>query len=233
MIAGVMRLGDRPVRAVMTPRHDVDYIDLADPPEDVRRYMKESIHSRLPAADGSLDNLIGIIQAKDLLGAYLEGETIDIRSFIRQAPVIPDTMDALDAISMFKSSSVHMGLVYDEYGHFEGLVTAADILEAIVGEFQTEDGDTEPYAVERADGSYLISGSMPADELADLIGATLPESRDYHTVAGLLLAEFGRLPQVAESVDAFNWRFEIMDLDGRRIDKVLATRLTGARRLAR
>ncbi|HWL03596.1 MAG TPA: hemolysin family protein [Xanthobacteraceae bacterium] len=234
MIAGVMRLGDRPVSVVMTPRHDIDFINLDDPPEDIRRRMTSSIHSRMPVCEGSLDQVVGIIQAKDLLGAYLNNETADVRSFVRQAPVIPETMDALDVIELFKSSSVHMGLVYDEYGHLEGLVTAADILEAIVGEFRTDAEEDDPYLVERDDGSYLISGAMPADELAEKIGVTLPADRDYHTVAGLLLAAFGRIPEVAESIDTYGWRFEVMDLDGRRIDKVLAQRVPGAvRRAAR
>lgn len=233
MIGRVLRLGDRPVRAVMTPRHDVDYVDLAAGEDEIKRRITDSLHSRLPVCEGSLDNLIGIIQAKILLNAYLTGDAVDVRAFVAEAPLIPDTMDALEVVNLLRTSPVHIGLVYDEYGHFEGVVTSADILEAIVGEFHTEDGPAEPYATRRMDGSYLIDGAMPADEMAELLSVPLPADRDYHTLAGLMLAEFGRLPQVGETVDAFGVRFEVVDLDGRRIDKVLATRLPPARRLAR
>jgi putative hemolysin len=225
MIAGVMRLGDRPVRAVMTPRPEVDLIDLSTDPEAIRQRIVTSIHSRLPVIDGAPDEVLGIIQAKDLLGACFNGEPVEPRAFIREAPVIPDTMHALDVITVLKASAVHIGLVHDEYGAFEGVVTASDILESIVGEFRTDEGPAEPYFVRRGDGSYLISGAMPADELVDLLGIRLPDSRTYHTAAGLVLVELGRLPQVGESVDLGGWRFEVVDLDGRRIDKILATRL--------
>lgn len=230
MIAGVMRLGDRSVRGVMTPRREVDFINLDDDPETIRQQISESVHSRVPACEGSLDTVVGVIQAKDLLGAYLRSEVTDVRAFVRKAPVIPDTMDALDVVGLMKTSAVHIALVHDEYGHFEGVVTSADILEAIVGTFHTDEGPAEPQAIRRKDGSYLVSGAMPADELADLLGMVLPENRDYDTLAGLLLAEFGRIPQTGEHIDAFNHRFEVVDLDGRRIDKVIATRLPPARR---
>jgi putative hemolysin len=225
MIAGVMRLGDRPVRAVMTPRPEIDLIDLSDDPEATRQDIIASVHSRLPVIDGSPEEVLGIIQAKDMLDACLKGEPLEPRNFIRQAPVIPDTMDALDVLTVLKASPVHLGLVHDEYGAFEGIVTAADILESIAGVFRTEEGLAEPHSVRRPDGSYLISGAMPVDELVDLLGTKVPENRTYHTAAGLLLVELGHLPEVGETVDISGWRFEVVDLDGRRIDKILATRL--------
>ncbi len=230
MISGVMLLGDRPVRAVMTPRHDVDVIDLSDTPAAIRRIITESVHSRLPAFDGDPDVIIGIVQAKDMLNAYLKGRKPDPRKFVRQAPIIPDTMDALDVVTKLKDSAVHVGLVHDEFGHFEGVVTSADILEAIVGNFRTEEGPPEANAVERDDGSWLLAGSMPVDELMELLSIPLPERRVYHTVAGLMLERFGRLPKAGEHVEFAGWRFEIVDLDGRRIDKVLAARILIARR---
>jgi putative hemolysin len=232
MIAGVMRLGDRPVRAVMTPRPEIDLIDLSDGPEAVRQRIIGSVHSRLPVIDGSPDEVLGIIQAKDLLDACLKGETVEPRNSIRQAPVIPDTMDALDVLAVLKASSVHMGLVHDEYGAFEGIVTASDLLESIAGEFRTDEGPAEPDFVRRPDGSYLISGTMPVDELVDLLGLKLPDNRTYHTAAGLVLVELGRLPEAGESVDVSGWRFEVVDLDGRRIDKILAARLPRTRHRA-
>lgn len=224
MISGVMQLGSRPVRAVMTPRHDVDVIDLTESAVKIRRTITQSVHSRIPVSDGDPDVIIGIIQAKDMLNAYLKGRKPDPRKFVRQAPIIPDTMDALDVVTKLKDSPVHVGLVHDEFGHFEGVVTSADILEAIVGTFHTEEGPPEPNATERDDGSWLLSGSMPIDELMELLSIPLPEKRVYHTVAGLMLERFGRLPKAGEHVEFSGWRFEIVDLDGRRIDKVLAGR---------
>ncbi|MES2751090.1 MAG: hemolysin family protein [Pseudomonadota bacterium] len=222
MIAGVMRLGDLPVGAVMTPRHEVTQINLADTPEAIRDAFKKSSHSRLPVFDG--DDTLGIVQAKDMLDAYLSGEVPDIRALIREAPVIPETVDARDVVAILRDSPVHMGLVHDEYGSFQGVVTSADILESIVGSFHTGDGPAEAAAVQRDDGSFLISGWMPALEFAHLLGIELPASRPYQTFAGFLLEQFGAIPNVADKISVEGWRFEIMDLDGRRIDKVLATK---------
>lgn len=231
MISAVMRLGDRPVRAVMTPRPDVDMIDLSADDATIRRVLAESAHSRLPAYDGSPDEMLGIVQAKDLLEAYLRGEVPDIRAHVRAAPVIPDTADALDVVDIIKQSPIHLGLVHDEYGHFEGVVTNADILEAIVGVFRTE-GVVEPDAVQREDGSWLVSGLMPADEFAERLAIPIPQPDGYHTVGGFVLDQLGRLPNVGERFDAYGWRFEVLDLDGRRIDKVLASRIAIPRRSA-
>jgi len=223
MIAGVMRLGDLPVGAVMTPRHEVSMINLTDPPELMRSALAESAHSRFVVFEGSRDSAAGIIQAKDVLDVFLSGQTPDLRKLVRDAPVIPESLDARDVVSILRDSPVHMGLVHDEYGTFQGVVTSADILEAIVGSFHTEDGPAEPAAVKRDDGSYLISGWMPAVELAERLKIILPDSRQYQTAAGFLLQQFGTIPDVGDRVDACGWRFEIIDLDGRRIDKILAT----------
>jgi putative hemolysin len=133
-------------------------------------------------------------------------------------------MDALDVVEILKKSSVHMGLIHDEYGHFQGVVTSSDILEAIVGSFATEEGDPEPAIVKRDDGSLLIAGWMQADELAEALGLVIPENRNYDTVAGFLIEAFGHLPAVGDHILLQNWRFEVVDLDGRRVDKVLASR---------
>ena len=230
MIAGVMRLGDRPVRAVMTPRREVDMVDLSDDPGEIRTKIVESVHSRLPAHEGKPDEMLGVVQAKDLLDAYMLDERPDVRAHVRPAPTIPDTADALNVVDILKGSPVHMGLIHDEYGHFEGIVTNADILEAIVGEFRTDNGPPEPEAVLRDDGSWLISGSMPVDEMAEQLFISIPQQRAYHSAAGFVLNQLGHLPEVGESVDALGWRFEVVDLDGRRIDKILVRRLAGRRR---
>jgi putative hemolysin len=232
MIAGVMRLGDRPVRAIMTPRRQVDMIDLTADPEDIRRTIVESVHSRLPAHAGTPEEMLGVVQAKDLLDAYLRGERPDIRAQVRPTPNVPDTADALDVLGVIKRSPVHIALVHDEYGQFEGIVTNADILEAIAGAFRTDAGPLEPEAVRRQDGSWLISGSMAADEMADRLSVVLPTDRGYHTAAGFVLTQFGHLPAVGESFDNQGWRFEVVDLDGRRIDKILASRIAAGRRRA-
>jgi putative hemolysin len=224
MITRVMRLADRPVRSVMTPRHEVDMIDLADNDEINRERLIESAHSRLPVYEENADAVLGVVQAKDLLDRCLQSKPLKIRESMQPAPVVPDTMDTLDVVSLLKSSPVHIGLVHDEYGHFQGVVTSADILEAIVGEFRHEEGTIEPNVVRRPDGSYLVSGAMSADDLAEAFGIPLPEDRSYHTVAGLALSGFGKLPVVGESVRMYGWQFEVLDMDGRRIDKILLTR---------
>jgi putative hemolysin len=225
MIAGVMRLGDLPVGAVMTPRHEVSMINLAEPPHLIYSALTDSAHSRFVVFDGDTNAAVGIIQAKDLLDIYLSGQTPDVRKAVRDAPIIPESLDARDVVSILRDSAVHMGLVHDEYGTFQGVVTSADILEAIVGGFHTDEGPAERAAVKREDGTYLISGWMPAVEFGDTLKIPLPMSRQYQTMAGFLLQEFGAIPTVGDHVDAHGWRFEIVDLDGRRIDKVLATPL--------
>jgi putative hemolysin len=231
MIAGVMRLGDRPVRAVMTPRREVDMLKLTHSAKAIRAAIAKTPHSRLPVYETDPDQVCGVVQAKDLLHSYMSRRKLDIGSVIRPAPLIPDSVDARDVVSILKASPVHIGLVVDEYGHFMGVVTSADILEAIVGEFRTEEGPTEAAIVRRDDGSLLISGDMAADEFAEFTGIPLPKDRSYHTVAGFILERFGKLPAVADSFDFFGWRFEVVDLDGRRVDKVLATKLPPTRRV--
>jgi putative hemolysin len=227
MIAGVMRLGDLPVGAVMTPRQEVSSIDLADAPAEIYAALLKISHSRVVVFDENREHALGIVQAKEMLDAYLSGRTPDIRALTRDAPIIPETSDARDVVAILRDSAVHIGLVHDEYGSFQGVVTSFDILEAIVGSFHTEEGPAEPAYVRRDDGSYLISGWMPALEFADLLGITLPSPRPYQTAAGYLLQAFNRIPEVAEKIIADGWQFEIVDLDGRRIDKALATKAEG------
>ncbi len=229
MIAGVMRLGDRSVKVVMTPRHDVDAINLHDNDDAIRAALLGSTHSRLPVYDRDLDQVVGVVQAKQLLDAYLKGSVPNVREFVRQAPVIPDSADARDVIIALRDSPIHVGLVHDEYGHFRGMVTTADILGSIVGEFADEHDAPEPAFLRREDGSLLISGWMPLDELHDLTGINLPEDSQSHTAAGFVVQGFGRLPEVGDHFDLQGWRFEVLDLDGRRVDKILAEKLSRRR----
>ena len=152
------------------------------------------------------------------------------KSYVQKAPVILDTTDALDALEVLRDAEVPMALIHDEYGHFQGIVTPADILEAIAGVFRSDVEHEEPHAIPRDDGSWLLAGRMPADEMADQLGITLPAKRDYQTVAGFVLAHLQHLPSAGEHVEVSGWRFEVVDLDGRRVDKVLASRVPLSRR---
>ena len=230
LISGVMRLADRAVVGLMTPRTDVDWIDISATEDDIRQRLITTPHSRLPVGDGSSDALIGVVQTRDLLAGMLRGQGLELRAHIRKAPIVPETMDALDVLAVLRDAEVPMALIHNEYGDFEGLVTPADILEAIAGVFKSDNAELDPHAVERADGSWLLSGAMPVDEMADAIGLDLPQQRAYETVAGFVLAHLQHLPRVGETIDARGWVFEVIDLDGRRIDKVLASRLKASRR---
>jgi putative hemolysin len=228
MISGVLRLGDRPIRGLMTPRTDVDWIDLTDSSDDIAERILKTEHSRVPVGEGSPDALIGVMRTREPLAALATGKPLDIRSYVQTAPVIPDTTDALDALETLRDADVPMALIHDEYGHFEGIVTPADVLEAIAGVFRS-DVEGEPQAAPRDDGSWLLAGWMQADEMADQLGITLPSRRSYQTVAGFVLAHLQHLPSIGESFEDAGWRFEVLDLDGRRVDKVLASRLAPRR----
>jgi putative hemolysin len=227
MISGVLRLGDRAVRALMVPRGDVDWLDATAGPEEIRAALLESRHSRLPVGEGSQDAIIGVVTVRDVLASLVQGQALNLRAHVREAPVMPDTADALDVLDVLREATVPMALVHDEYGHFEGLVTPADLGEVIVGAFRSNamPGD-EPAAVRREDGSWLLAGWMPADEAAERLGLRLPARRDYQTLAGLVLSTMARLPQVGEAVEIQGWRFEVVDRDALRIDKVLAAPIT-------
>ncbi|WP_108662946.1 hemolysin family protein [Acuticoccus kandeliae] len=224
MIAGVMRVADRTARSLMTPRHDVVVLDLADPPEALVDKVRESRHSRLPVRDGTAEDIVGVLSAHDLLEPG--GPPSDLRAHLLPAPVVRDGMPALDLIERLRTSPAHMVLVYDEYGVFEGIVTPMNILEAITGDF-IDIHDDEEKLVTRADGSLLVAGAMAVDEFADHLGTTLDADRSYATVAGLVLDELGRFPHVGDELTWKNWRIEVIDLDGRRIDKLLVTRVAG------
>lgn len=226
MIAGVMRLGDRAVRAVMTPRTEVDWLNLDADEGTLREELLATPHSRLPAGEGSVDNMIGVVQTRDLLATLLAGNPLDPRKHVRAAPIVHDQADALDVLATLKGSEVPVALVHDEYGHFEGIVTPADILEAITGVFRSDldEDDVHENAVQREDGSWLLAGHMQADEMADILNIPLPDSRDYETVAGYVLSHMNRIPNTGEMFEAQGWRFEVVDLDKRRIDKVIASR---------
>ncbi|PCD03258.1 DNA-binding protein [Sphingomonas spermidinifaciens] len=221
IISGVVRLADRPVREIMTPRTEVDWLDLSLPEAAVRETLLHTAHTRLPVAEGSIDTVLGVVQARDVVAALIAGQAIDLRALAKQAPVLPDQVDAMDALALLRGAEVPMGFVHDEYGHFEGIVTPANLLAAIAGDARGRDDAADDRVVTREDGSLLVSGQMPADALAEWIGIELPEDRDYATVAGLALAVLKHLPTEGESFIEQGWRFEIVDMDGRKIDKLL------------
>lgn len=223
MIAGVMRIADRPARGLMVPRHEVKTVALSDSPEAVIRRFRDTGHSRLPVQDGDPNNVLGVFRSRDFLALGEDQAPTDLESWLIEAPVVRERMGALDVLEILRRSPAHMVLVYDEYGNFEGIITPMDVLQAIAGDF---DGDAqdEPRIVEREDGSLLVAGWMAADEFADRIGITLETDRDYDTVAGLVIDRMGSLPQIGEHVLVSGWRIEVVDLDGRRIDKLLVAR---------
>lgn len=225
IISGIVRLADRPVREVMTPRMDVDWIDVAASPEEIRQELLDNPHSRIPVADGSIENIVGVIQTRDVLAANLRGEPLDLKRLCRKAPVIPDLMDAMDALAVLRSAEVPLALVHDEYGHLDGIVTPGSILAALAGTFahDVEQGE-EPPLIERDDGSWLVSGAASADLLSDRLGVNLPVERDYSTIAGFALSVLKHLPDTGETFRHDGWQFEIIDMDGRKIDKLLALR---------
>ncbi len=223
MLSGVMRLADRSARGLMTPRRDVEMLVVDAPPEVTLEAIRESGRPRLPVYDPLTDEVLGVLYVTDAFAALSRGEALDLRRLMREVPVIFESADALDVIASLRKSQNHLGLVYDEYGSFQGLISTGDILEAITGTFREEEVD-EPAMHEREDGSLLVSGWMAADEFCERLGLPRDLAGDYETVAGLVLNQLHRLPQLGDAVEAEGWRFEVMDLDGRRIDKLLVSR---------
>jgi putative hemolysin len=225
IISGVVRLADRPVREVMTPRTQVEWIDIGEDSALLRDHLLDLPHSRIPVGRGSVDELIGIVHSREVLAAVLAGETLDLDRLMHPVQVVPDQMDAMDALETLRAADVPMAFVHDEYGHFEGLLTPVDLLAAIAGAFASDsDAEEEQALIERADGSWLVAGSLAADRMADQLDIALPEDRDYATVAGFVLAELKRLPHEGDSFEQAGWRFEVVDMDGRKIDKLLVSR---------
>ncbi len=221
VIAGVVRLADRPVREVMTPRTDVDWVSVDASPDEVREALVSSLHTRLPVAGDSADNIIGVVQSRDIVAAQISGQPLDIRTLMRRAEIVPDQLDAMDALELLRSSEVPMLLVHDEYGHFEGIVTPNDLLAAIAGEFASDQVQgSAPNIVKLDDGSMLISGGMAADAMADALDITLPDYRDYATAAGHVLYILRHLPEEGEAFVDQGWHYEVVDMDGRKIDKL-------------
>ena len=221
LISGVMRLADRSVRGAMTPRHEVEWLHCDADEETVRRVLDETRHALLPAGE-SIDDIRGVVRVRDLLSAALAGEKLEVRRFVKAAPVVIDTMDSLDVLPVLRDAPVPLALVHDEYGDFEGIVTLANLMDVIIGAGKAS--HDEPSAVRLGNDRWSLAGSLAADEMAELLGFALPRERGYQTTAGFLLAQFQAIPHIGDTIVANGWRFEIADLDGRRIDRIVATR---------
>ncbi len=226
ILTGVVRLAERPVREMMTPRTEVDWIGADADTAAIRAAIEASTHSLLPVADGSPDTILGVVKVRDVLAALVAGRPVAMRAMMRKVEVVPDQLDAMDALRVLQSAEIAMAVVHDEYGHFEGIVTPVDLLTAIVGNFasDSDDGDL-PSVVEREDGSLLVSGSLSADALADRLGLEYGEDREFGTAAGYALSVMKKLPSEGEHFTDQGWRFEVVDMDGRRIDKLLVSRV--------
>ncbi|WP_294124233.1 hemolysin family protein [Sphingomonas sp.] len=225
IISGIVRLADRPVREVMTPRTEIDWIDIRCSRDEIRAALANTPHSRLPVADGSVDNIVGVVATRDMLTALLDGQELNLKTLKRSAPVIPDLMDAMDALAVLRSAEVPLALVHDEYGHLDGIVTPGSILAALAGAFANDlDEGEDPPLIERDDGSWLVSGAANADLLSDRIGVSMPDDRDYSTVAGFALSVLKKIPETGETFKFDGYRFEVVDMDGRKIDKLLVSR---------
>ncbi|WP_343609019.1 hemolysin family protein [Novosphingobium sp.] len=226
IMTGIMRLAGRPVREVMTPRNQIDWIDVNASETAVRERIAASPHSMLAIGDGSPDKILGVAKVREILAVLVAGRVLNLRRLIRKAEIIPDQLDAMDALRILQQSGISMALVHDEYGHVEGIVTPADLLSAIVGTFVSHQDDGEgPMVIEREDGSMLIAGALPADALSRRLGLDLPEHRDYATTAGFALSVMKRFPDEGDVFEVPEWRFEIVDMDGRKIDKLLVSRI--------
>ena len=219
-----LRLGDRRASAVMTPRTQIEWLELDDPEEDNRRKIHESAYSRFPVVQGGSQQVIGIVQAKDLLASCLAGQPIDLRAATRPPLYLPNTVTVLRVLEVFKTSGEPMALIVDEYGDLEGLVTPSDILEALVGDIPGS-AEADQRVVRRDDGTWLIDGMVALDELKQVLGVSrLPdEHMDFHTLGGYLMARLNRVPMEADRITAGDYRFEVVKMDGRRVDRVLVS----------
>jgi putative hemolysin len=221
MISGVMRLADRSARGLMTPRLDVVVIDVEDSYEENLQTLLASSHSKVLVQEGDADSILGMLALSDLLPALAAGQQPDLRRLVKPVPVVMEHATALDVVDAIRKSVAQLALVVDEYGHFEGIITYGDVLEVITG-YNEEPGD-EPAVTQRQDGSFFVAGWMPVSDFSERFKVPVPKDARYETLAGYVLASLNHLPKVGECFERDGWKFEVVDLDGHRIDKVLVT----------
>ena len=223
MVEGIFSLGDSRVYSLMTPRTDLVWLDITDSIEEIREKIAECPFSRFPVRQDSLETIVGIVKSRDLLVESLSGKNIDLKTLLKPAYFIPETMFASRALELFKEKNTELLLVIDEFGGLQGLLTINDILEEIVGAMEFE----EPQATQRQDGSWLLDGMLEVDEFKELFNFdSLPHEDEYETLSGFVMTSLGRVPQAADHFDWNGFRFEVVDMDGRRVDKVLVTTLS-------
>ncbi|OYW34801.1 MAG: hemolysin [Rhizobiales bacterium 12-66-7] len=224
VVERVFNIGDRRIADIMTPRRDIDWIDADDGAEEILRTIRECRHEQLLVGRGGIDEPLGMILKKDLLDQVLDGKTLDPMAVIREPLIVHEASPIFRVLERFKKAPVRLAIVIDEYGSLDGIVTQTDLLEAIAGDLPDAEGE-DPDVVEREDGSLLIDGMMAAHDAFARLGFKLRSADgDFHTIAGFALARLGHLPEVSEHFDYEGWRFEVIDMDGRRIDKLLARR---------
>jgi putative hemolysin len=234
IVKSIFKLGDRGVSALMRPRRDVVWLDLDDPFIENQKKLASSLYSRFPVGQGSLDNVLGIVQTKDLLTRCLAGAKMELKENLRPPLFVPEALPALRLLEMFKKSRTHMALVVDEYGGVEGLVTLNDILEDLVGDVASVDMPEERQVYQRPDGSWLIDGKLQIDDLKEVLKLSkLPdeESGSYQTLGGLVMLQVGRVPVTGDAFETEGYKFEVVDMDGKRVDKVLVTKLPESTKL--
>src|SRR6266516_3218410 len=224
MVERIFRLADRRVSVLMTPRPDIDWLDANDTPQEISQAIRESTYSRFPVCDGSLDNVLGMVHVKDLLLQCLAGQALDLKAALHEPLYVIESTTTLKVLELFKQTGQQAALVIQEYGDIEGLITLNDILEAIVGDISSREDVEHPQAVQREDSSWLFDGLLPIEEVKDILHIReLPDEATggYDTLAGFVLLQLGRIPTTGDHFEWGNYRFEVLDMDGRRIDKVL------------
>lgn len=222
MLSSIFRFGDRQLRSLMTPRTEMVWLDINDDEATIRETVLHSRHSRFPLCDGGIDHVIGVVLARDLLEKTWTGQPLALRALARQPLFLPETMLALRALERFKETGIQAALLVDEFGGVEGIVTIIDMMASIVGDIPTVSEISDPPVVRREDGSWLVDGQLDADDLKNLLRVTkLPHAASYQTLGGFLVTRLGRLPHVGDIVHWGGYRFEVVDMDGNRVDKVL------------
>lgn len=228
LVSNILRLDEQRVGAIMTPRVDIFYLDLEEPYEENRKRLLDCPHSRMPVCKGGLDNVLGILESKALMRQALRGETVDLTASLARALYVPNSISSMELLETFKRTRMHMALVVDEYGEVQGLVTMKDVLEAIVGGIPTAEAAGDEEAVRREDGSWLLDGMLALGRFKEIFELEELEEEDtgnFHTLGGFVMLRLGRVPAVGDRFDWNGLRFEVMDMDRNRVDRVLVARL--------
>jgi len=227
IVQRVFQLGDQRVAAIMTPRVDIQWVNVTITPEELKEFLASHSHTQFVVCQDDLDNVLGTVRSADLLPAVLRGGAIHLKELVREALYVPDSMRAFQLLEAFRGSHRHVAIVMDEFGAVEGLVTVTDLLEGLVGALPGDPSEAGGSFVARGDGSWLVEGSAPMEEVTTKFDLEVPEGEEgaYHTIAGFVMARLGRIPKTADTFEWHGLRFEVVDMDGRRVDKVMVNRV--------